>query len=94
MELGLWLVKFPLELKVFEQPLLAMLFMYQVRFLISNSLFYLFIVGGHDGLVYTDTIMKFNNNSEEWEMWGSMMSARKDHAVSIINVEDVIDNCT
>ena len=49
--------------------------------------------GGSDDGDYSDEILQFHPDTEEWSLAGRMMETRWDHAVSTINFEDVRDHC-
>ena len=53
---------------------------------------FVYTPGGWDGY-YTDEILEFRPDTEEWSLAGRMIQARSNHAVSTINFEDVRDHC-
>ena len=53
---------------------------------------FVYTPGGWDGY-YTDEILEFRPDTEEWSLAGHMLEARRDHAVSTINRGDVYLYC-
>ena len=49
--------------------------------------------GGYDGEDYFANILKFDPESGEWGLVGSMLAPRAYHAASLVNLEDVRDYC-
>ena len=49
-------------------------------------------IGGSNYNYYND-ILEFKPSTGTWSRVGRMLSARNDHAVSIISTADVIDYC-
>ena len=41
----------------------------------------------------TDEIIKFDTDTEEWKVYGNMITARAFHAVSQVNVNDYSNFC-
>ena len=53
---------------------------------------FVYTPGGWDGYI-RDEILEFRPDTEEWSLAGHMVEARRDHAVSTINFEDVYLYC-
>ena len=43
--------------------------------------------------MYLDDILEFNENSGEWQQIGKMRRTRVDHAMSVVNYNEVKDYC-
>ena len=53
---------------------------------------FVYTPGGWDGY-YTDEILEFRPDTEDWSLAGRMIEAREGHAVATINFEDVKNVC-
>merc|ERR1712131_465410 len=53
----------------------------------------IFMTGGHDGINYTDDILKFDGASMEWTHIGHMSLARNLHATSVVPLSEVESFC-
>ena len=49
--------------------------------------------GSDENFVMYDEILQYEEDSEEWTLAGHMIEARVNHAVSVVQFDDVREHC-
>ena len=56
----------------------------------SDTLFY---AGGYVGHDITAEVLRYDASTDQWVRTGDMQEARVDHAVSVVNMLDIMPYC-